>query len=180
MVQTCHRMSKLHITAFLLMTFASAEAWGQSLPVADTSQRMVLELQGQRKLKFSQPGSPNIVQAQSIEGQAVDLSFNKDATEVTLALPEGTNSKKIQVLTTDKSQQFADGTIVLSALDASVHGDVASTAQSWWENCTSMTRTFVIHQTHCRLPKESHRRGHEPESGPAAAKMRGHRNGRCQ
>ena len=81
---------------------------------------------------------PNIVKAwfaADPEQQPLDWKFNADATEISLLLPprvkaeDGTltfpHSSLIVMITAEKTVQYADGNIVLSALDSKVNGDRA-------------------------------------------------------
>ena len=81
---------------------------------------------------------PNIVRAYfaaDLQQQPLRWKFNADASEINLILPprikaeDGSLSSPqgtiIQVLTAENTVQFADGTIVMSSLDAKVDGDRA-------------------------------------------------------
>lgn len=60
-------------------------------------------------------------------GPPLQFSFNSDATEITLHLPENVGDGPVAVAleTSEASQQLPDGRIVLSALDAEVKGQQA-------------------------------------------------------
>ncbi len=71
---------------------------------------------------------PNIVRVWSEGADAQNLqflnwTFNKDASEIRLQLPEDVT--KIHLLTAEDSGRYPDGTIVLSALDSKIEGEKA-------------------------------------------------------
>ena len=104
--------------------FAS-QIHAQALPVAKPEQSLSLNTDGKQELKFNQPNSPNIVQATTVDGHHVDVSFNEDASKVTLFVPTDVSNDQVRILTAEESTQFIDGTIVFSALDAKVVGERA-------------------------------------------------------
>ena len=119
MKQTVQLVFAFAIMAVCLHDSAS-KTDAQALPLAGPKHSLTLKIDGKRTLPFNQPGSPNIVRATTHDGTHIDVSFNKDATEVTLSPPEG--SDRVRILTAEESTQFADGTLVFSALDAKVVG----------------------------------------------------------
>ena len=108
--------------------------WGSiNIPAnKQQSYRRVLEVEKwpqDRLLKIPTP-FPNIVAGwvgAETNRQPLFWMFNTDASEMRLGLPAGKPGKNppIHVLTTEKSTEHADGTIVLSALDAKVIGNRA-------------------------------------------------------
>jgi len=79
-------------------------------------------------LKLPRP-MPNITRAYFADDagrRPLTTGYNKNATEITLQLPEKeTASRKITVETAENSSTFADGRVVFSALDSSVKGKTA-------------------------------------------------------
>ncbi len=78
-----------------------------------------------KKVSLPTP-SPNIVAAIDDHGRPLRILFNKDASEVTLLLPGGLPVPSlVNLVVAEKSVQLSDGKIILSALDAAVHGKTA-------------------------------------------------------
>ncbi|MGB0582021.1 MAG: hypothetical protein ACPGVU_20185 [Limisphaerales bacterium] len=108
--------------------------WGSINTPAEKklSYRRVLEVKkwpANRLLKIPTP-FPNIVSGwvgSETNSQPLFWMYNEDASDMRLGLPAGKTGKNppIHVLTTEKSTEHADGTIVLSALDAKVFGQRA-------------------------------------------------------
>lgn len=72
---------------------------------------------------------PNIVSARLESGdRSIHWMFNEDASRIALGLPmiaTGVKPPRVRLLTTEKTTEHPNGTIVLSALDARVVGDRA-------------------------------------------------------
>jgi hypothetical protein len=105
-------------------------AWGKIFFATNSTGQIDVEVRSwpvDGKLSLPTP-FPNITAAHWLDGrQRVPLKwvFNADATQVDLELPTrspATSPAKILLETTETTQQYADGRIVFSALDAKVHG----------------------------------------------------------
>jgi len=70
------------------------------------------------------------------EYRPLPIELNRESTQLAIALPEGTSTDESVVVleTGDSSGQFADGRILFSALDATVHGAEAKSAQARLES----------------------------------------------
>jgi hypothetical protein len=83
------------------------------------------------KLSMPRP-FPNIVRCfTSTNGTTttIPFEFNADATSLTLQPPAGLAVEKMELQTSEKTEQFADGRIILNALDARVNGSGAKLEQ---------------------------------------------------
>jgi len=108
-------------------------AWGTILKGSPASGRYELSIQNRpsdARLRMPAP-FPHIVRCLSDSGdRRIDFEFNRDASALTLLWPgdesaAASASGRVIVETSEQSQQFADGRIVFSALDARVVGERA-------------------------------------------------------
>lgn len=102
-----------------------APAWGELTavpgePGSFTSE--VPEHENDTTLALPTP-FPNIVRAR-LEGEAIPLSFNEDASEILLGIPAG-QSGQLRLELAENTAQTTDGRILFSALDAKVEGTQA-------------------------------------------------------
>jgi len=113
--------------------------WGtisEEAPNSGIYRFKVVNWPGDGKLNVPTP-FPNIVRCFTVnknkeqggkdKEQVVDFVFNQDATSLTLLVPENRPGKipDLIVHTSENTQQYADGRIVFSAIDATVVGSVA-------------------------------------------------------
>jgi hypothetical protein len=104
---------------------AKRTSWGEI--TYDTGRTGIIELEvnarpADGKLSLPTPFS-NITQAYQTgdkDRKPLLVSFNPDATQITVTVPEG--AKHITLETTEKTTTFKDGRIVFSALDSTVTG----------------------------------------------------------
>lgn len=108
-------------------------AWGRVAEVSSTLGTIRLDVENapvEGRLALPVP-FPNITSASIKRGARAEFlhwSFNADATRVEVELPanvQGRQPVKVDLETAEKTQQFPDGRIVFSALDASVDGTAA-------------------------------------------------------
>ena len=123
----------LPLTTTLTLAFATAvaaeplptPAWGALAPLSGEPGAHVSDVPSHdeaTRLMLPIP-FPNVVKA-TLAGEPVPLQFNKDATEIALAIPAKL-SGQLRLEIAEKTIQHSDGRIAFSALDAKVVGGKA-------------------------------------------------------
>src|SRR5436190_3187729 len=119
--------------AELFVANATQLTWGRIIPAASSTGTIQLEVRtgpADGKLPLPTP-FPNITAAHLLDGlkrEPLKWEFNNDATRLHLELPAHAPSAlpvTIALETGEKTDQFTDGRIVFSALDAKVQGNKA-------------------------------------------------------
>jgi hypothetical protein len=126
-------MKRLYSCLIIGLTLTT-RLWGAELPWGDMKTEgpyrvlTIKDWPASRMLPLTSP-FPNIVSARLESGnRSIHWMFNEDASRIALGLPmiaSGVKPPRLRLLTTEKTIEYPDGTIVLSALDARVVGDRA-------------------------------------------------------
>lgn len=117
------------VLLFALRSSGAEMPWGGMTASGAYRQLTVKEWPANRLLPLPTP-FPNIVSAwiERDGRRPIHWMFSPDASQMALGLPPlnaGMKPPKVHLLTTEKTTEHPDGTIVLSALDAKVIGDRA-------------------------------------------------------